>query len=254
MRAWILTIIIFTMLASTSTYAAATSYYADLQFSIDNSGKATVSGRTNFEGLKPGVYDTLTSKSGAYWLLNISPDAEFSEYIFSAQLPQNSKINYVKASSPFRIESVGDRLEVTVLGNSEKPYLLVQYSLENKRENNIILETALGLILVLAMITIIMLIIKKRRNFPAQTTENHKAENNSDMTEKIKKLPVRQAQIMKIIFKSGGSATQARIMQELKIPKSSLSRNIQALISKGLVQKDRYGMTNLLSIKREKEH
>jgi uncharacterized membrane protein len=233
---------------------ASSQYYADLEMALDGSGFLTISGRTNFEGLSPGVYENFTSKKAGYWLLNISPEAEFSNYIISLQMPPNCEINYLRASSQVRIESSGDRISLTFSGGSEKPYLIVQYKLRPYSKNLLIPALILGLSIV-ASIFVYLAIIKKKGPGRNSNESNLKVEHvkpeNPELNYKIKALPQRQAQILRILIREGGSATQARIMQELRIPKASVSRNIKALITKGLVHKERHGMTNMLFLKQE---
>ncbi|MBU2442886.1 MAG: winged helix-turn-helix transcriptional regulator, partial [Nanoarchaeota archaeon] len=56
-------------------------------------------------------------------------------------------------------------------------------------------------------------------------------------------------EIMRIIEKNKKPITQAALEKILKIPKSSLSRNIDSLVRKDIITKEGKGMSNVLFLK-----
>ena len=55
---------------------------------------------------------------------------------------------------------------------------------------------------------------------------------------------------MKLLIEKNKPLTQAQIRKELKLPKASTTRNINALELKGLITKEKIGITNLIKIKK----
>jgi len=55
---------------------------------------------------------------------------------------------------------------------------------------------------------------------------------------------------MNLLLKSKIPMTQNDIQRELGIPKASVSRNIRRLELKGLIEKEKIGMSNLIKIKK----
>lgn len=71
---------------------------------------------------------------------------------------------------------------------------------------------------------------------------------NSDLS--FKGLNDRQKNIINILIKSETGLTQTEIQKELGIPKASVSRNIRRLELKGLIEKEKIGMSNIIRIKK----
>jgi len=79
-------------------------YYADIEINVDDAGFVTINGQTNHPNLLIENSPIYTSKKQDYWLLNITLNEEFSEYVYSVDLPTSASINYIKSSGFFRIE------------------------------------------------------------------------------------------------------------------------------------------------------
>ena len=101
------------------------------------------------------------------------------------------------------------------------------------------------LILILSIILIIVLYVKKKNKFITDTTltKDSKQYNLSGLTD-------RQKKIMELLIERNRPLTQTEIQQELKIPKAAVSRNINSLEIKGLIEKEKIGMSNLIKIKK----
>ena len=81
-------------------------YYADVTINVDNSGFVTVDGITNHPDLLINNTELYTSKKQSYWLLNITKEDIFSDFIYSLTLPSGSSINYVKSSGSINRRSI----------------------------------------------------------------------------------------------------------------------------------------------------
>ena len=55
---------------------------------------------------------------------------------------------------------------------------------------------------------------------------------------------------MRLLIEKKRPLTQTVIQKELNIPKAAVSRNISSLELKGLVEKEKIGMSNLIRLKK----
>ncbi len=206
--------------------------YADVIFHVGNDGVVTISGNTNYEGFK-GTTNKLTSKQGDFWILNIT-SPNFEEFVYSIELPQNSVINYIKSDTPVRIEDKGS-IVVTSTGTKEKVNIVIQYSI-SKGNSNSLLTWIIGIIAIIVIVGIIYYI----KN-PKKPSTPEKELNRDLYTD-------RQLMILDYL-KEHGTVTQAHLEKDLNLPKSSLSRNIQTLVQKGIIFKETKGMSNVIGFK-----
>lgn len=208
--------------------------YADIKIDVTNSGLVTITGETDYQELLAQDSPDYTSKKGKYWVLNISINKKFSDLVYVLNLPENSKINYLKTPSLTRIED--EDKGISIIGTAQnKPFtLIVQYSIgQNKISTNF---TIVFLTIFLPISVLFILIKKKKRP---------KISFNKDS------LTQRQKQILKIVEKSRKPVTQARIEKISKLPKSSLSRNIESLVRKQVLKKEARGMSNIISLNKK---
>jgi uncharacterized membrane protein len=201
-----------------------TAYYADVEVYITRDGLVTIEGDTDYPKLLVRDSSDLTSKEGRYWLLNITFMQTFERYSYSIHLPKGSTINYMKMPSIARIDESGG---LTVSGTGDKlPFLiLVQYQLRPMTEHWYMFS--------LMLIPIIIYIGIRRA----------KAKPRIDMSS----LTDRQKQIVRLLQKSKGM-TQAALEQKTGLPKSSLSRNIDSLVRRGIITRVEKGMSNYISL------
>ncbi len=222
-------------------------YYADVSAILEPDGSAAISGASNHPLLSPrNTYD-FTSKKGQYWLFNISTAEPFSDFIFKVALPENSVINYVKAPSQVRISEENRRLTITGTGNDEPFSVQIQYYIGGSSEDwtfswALFLSGAAIFILVIIIITV--LLHRRARG----TGQGKKPEHAKEPAYNPDTLTERQKQILDIIKASNTVVTQAMIEREIKIPKSSISRNIDSLAKRGIIKKERRGMSNILTL------
>ena len=105
-------------------------YYADVEITVDDSGFITIDGITNHPDLLINNTELYTSKKQNYWLLNITKEDIFSDFIYSVVLPIGSSINYVKTSGSMRIEEEHGKLIINGFGQNKTFYIMVQYQVK----------------------------------------------------------------------------------------------------------------------------
>jgi uncharacterized membrane protein len=240
---WLAVVLACLLLLATS--AAAIDYYADIVIDVASDGTAEISGTTNHPALIEGKTSNLTSKKGEYWTLQLSPSETFSDYIFKVILPENADINYVKAPSQVRISEEGKRLVIIGTGSDQKLSILMQYSF-GAPEKNLLNELLLwfGPALGIIVLGLALLMLGNRKASQSNQQPDAKPSYNPDT------LTDRQSQILEIIKSGKGIVTQAMVEKAINIPKSSISRNIDSLARKGIISKDRRGMSNILTLKK----
>ncbi|HLC47143.1 MAG TPA: winged helix-turn-helix domain-containing protein [Candidatus Nanoarchaeia archaeon] len=227
-----------------SAQAFADTFYADSLISIDSAGMAIISGRTNHPALQAQTTDKLTSKKESYWTFNLSlPEDElFSDYVFTITLPEGSAINYVKAEN-FRIETGKNKITVTGTAKDSPFSVIIQYqaSAQSQKQWTYFIIGPVFLFFAVTMIYFTYLKFRQKQGMKEKTIPSPAYDPEL--------LTPRQQDIMKIIVESRKAVSQARICEQLDLPKSSVSRNIDALVRKGLLKKDRVGMSTMLSLK-----
>jgi uncharacterized membrane protein len=226
----------------------AVDYYADLTITVDFSGFVSIEGLTNYPNLTIQNTEKYTSKQQSHWLLNITKQEVFSEFVYDLTLPKGSSITYIKSSGSIRIEETLGNLIVRGFGENESLSVIIQYQTE-KRENSLLQENIIYLFLFLAIIIVciflLVLFLKEKKNKGIHPTVDTK-EPLGDM----KGLNHRQKQIMQILHERNTPLTQTDIQKELQIPKASISRNVRGLERKGLIEKEQIGMSNLIRLKK----
>lgn len=223
---------------------SAENYYADITIEVDSSGFVTIDGVTDHPDLLIKNTEIYTSKKQSYWLLNITKDDIFSEFIYVLTLPKGSSINYIKSSGFISIENKEGNLLVKGFGENESISILIQYQTEKLEENQIIKNDiilfSLLISIIILVIIMIFLLIK----------EKPKIDRSKDNNYNFKGLNNRQKEIMHLLIEKNTSMTQTEIQKELNIPKAAVSRNIRGLEIKGLIEKEQIGMSNLIRIKK----
>lgn len=246
MKKLLLTILL--MLFSISIVSA--QYYADVQIFVEDNGLVNVEGKSNYQSLlEIKQSDIHTSKKNGIWTLNITIDENFDNFVYELNLPKYSTISYLKTTPTFRITDNGDHLQLIGTGENQKFYILLQYKIDttkafvtdNMSTVNYIFYSIGVLIIIIGTLVILKLI--RMNNKKKKVTLNE---------EKIKVaysiLPQRQQDIIKLL-KKNDKMTQKQLEEIMEIPKSSISRNVQTLVVKGIVRKEQVGQTNYLSLK-----
>ncbi len=223
----------------------AQNYYADITIEVDSSGFVTIDGVTNHPDLLIKNTEIYTSKTQSYWLLNITKEDVFSDFIYDLTLPKGSSINYIKSSGFISIKEESGNLFIRGFGENESFFILVQYQTEKLNEGQIIeLDFIFVILISLIIILIIILVI-------VAIKERIKAEQPKSDINNYKGLNQRQKEIMNLLIEKNIPLTQTEIQKELNIPKAAISRNIRRLELKGLIEKEQIGMSNLIRIKKQ---
>jgi len=225
-------------------------YYADISITVDASGYVSIGGQTNYPNLTIQNTEMYTSKQQSYWLLNITKQEIFSEFVYDLTLPKGSSISYIKSSGSLRIEEDQGYLIVRGYGENESLSILIQYQIE-KQDNSVLQENIVYLLMLPAILIVSILLLyvvfkekKQKRTAPPSP-------QRIDSLPDLKGLNHRQKQIMQVLLKRNTPMTQTDIQKELQIPKASVSRNIRGLERKGLIEKEQIGMSNLIHLKKK---
>ncbi len=221
------------MLIALSNTAVAETFYGDIDIRVDERGLVTIEGETNYPSLKTKDSPEYTSKEGKYWILNISTERRFSALLYRIHLPKNTDINYLKLQRMGRIEHRPN--EIVIIGTAQEQPLeiIIQYSFNSYSSN----YAFLWIIIIPAIaIGLFLFLIKNKKN---------------KRKGPVHAIPLleRQKEIYSIIRKRG-EITQKELQQITGLPKSSLSRNIEALVRKDLIKKIDNGMTNIIMLKK----
>ena len=228
MKRWFVPL--FIALFSISAYSQ---LYADITFEVRDNGEVEINGNTNYDTFK-GVTNSLTSKQGELWLLNITSPV-FDEYLYEVILPKYSVINYIKANSQVRIEEKSGTITITATGSDKPIDIKIQYTID-KEERTASIVRLISAIVIIIIIGAVGYLIKK--NVKHTPKKELKRELYTD----------RQLTILDYLQKHG-TVTQAHLEKDLKLPKSSLSRNVETLVQKGVIFKEAKGMSNVIGFK-----
>ncbi len=243
----ILKLSIFTLFLFISCYpsVAAEEYYADLDIYVDKSGFVTIDGFTNYPDLLVENTEIYTSKEKSFWLLNITKYDFFSKFIFTLTLPEGTSINYIKSSGNIRIKEDQGNLVIEGFGENTNLSVLVQYQFEKYSESLGAYPVDINMVLIFIILVLIVLF------FIVYFKEMYKKSiNESKIPDSLKGLNKRQKDIMQLLLKNNIPMTQNDIQRELGIPKAAVSRNIQRLELKGLIEKEQIGISNLIRLKK----
>lgn len=247
------------------------SNYADISILVDNDGSVDINGITNYEKFKDiSNSDNYTYKNKEFWLLNITSQEIFEDFIFEVLLPENSQINYIKTTPKFRIENQENRIKVIGFGENKPIEIIIQYKIIKNNfqtENylsNFISSSIILLILFLFIYYLIKLKYRIIKNNPNNSNNLNNSKNSQNLNNSINGnnlnpisesinyliddisiFPKRQQDII-LILKEKKKITQKELELIMNIPKSSISRNVNTLISKRIIRKERIGNSNYL--------
>jgi uncharacterized membrane protein len=209
---------------------------ADLSFSIDNDGLVTVSGVTDYPSvLLPNDTYAYTTKNSQYWAFDINYPV-FNKFYFSVVLPKDYKINAIITSNKYLISSNNDRITVTGFGINESLNIKINYFKDQTTNTSFNFWLYFSGILLLLLVSIYFWLFLKKP----------KQKDKPNLT--YKNINQRQKNILNILIKEK-TVSQNKLLKILNIPKSSLSRNISSLESKGYIERKKSGLTYILKIK-----
>lgn len=208
-------------------FATAQDYYADVDINVEDNGLVSIEGNTNNPKLKVENTHNFTSKEGRYWVVNITIDDKFSDYIYHLNLPENSNVNYLKTPGFSRIEHSSSGLSVIGTGENQSFYVVAQYSLNYSNDNTNYLYL-FGILFLAAVVFVFAYYRKPKAALPPLTD--------------------RQKIIYNTVNKYKKPITQKEIEKKTALPKASVSRNIETLVQKGVLKKEVKGMSNVISV------
>jgi len=246
LRKYLLILVFFAILILSFNVSTAESYYADIQISVDNAGLVDIKGLSNHPDLLVENSDMYTSKKQSYWLVNITKNDTFEDYIYTLTLPKGALINHIKASGFRGIEEENGQLIVSGTGENEELSVVVQYQINQTSELYNFSDYAIIIFLLISILALTVLLIyflNKNKKAPS-----YKKDSKSEYS--FKGLSERQKEIVKLLINTKRPLTQTEIKNELEMPKAAVSRNVHSLEIKGIVEIEQSGMSNLVRLKK----
>jgi predicted transcriptional regulator len=204
-------------------------YYADVDIYVKENGLVSIEGITNHPSLSVEDVPDFTSKQGKFWTFNISL-SNFSDYVYRLHLPKGSLINYMNLPNIARIEHSEKHISIIGTAINKDFNIVVQYEINRENSKNYYF---LGIILILLLGVSYFFYNKKKKK---------KKVDIGSLTE-------RQKLIFDVLKKNKKPMTQKQIQNKLNLPKSSISRNINSMVRKGILGKNKIGISNKVFIK-----
>ena len=224
-------------------------YYADINIDVDDSGFVTIDGITNYPALLIEDTELYTSKNQSHWLLNVTKEEIFSDFVYSLTLPGGSSINYIKSSGSIRIEEDSGKLIVKGFGQNKSFSIVVQYHVEKATGSIDVAYISILLIIIIVVLIVVFLVVNKVVKKRADGKKDYEIKEEKTGYD-FSGLSDRQKKIMDLLIQKNRPLSQTAIQKELNIPKAAVSRNISSLELKGLVEKENIGMSNLIRLKK----
>lgn len=219
-------VLVLMLVCCVSSYAE---FYADVIFDISETGEVRITGNTNYEGFSE-ITNELTFKEGSNWTFILSTPV-FDEYVYSVKLPKNAKFSFVETDSQTQIEEDNGRIVITAAGIEKEILMVLEYRIETEEKT----KTAIYYLIGIIVLILIFIAVKKVLSKPNKKLDR-------------KRFTDRQWEIVSYLQKHG-TVTQAELEHELKLPKSSLSRNVETLVQKEVIFKETKGMSNAVGLK-----
>ena len=228
-----------------STFSFAQEYYADLTITVSPTGEVSLSGTSNHPDLNSRSTQEFTSKKGNIWTLGITAHEQFSEYIYTIKFPQGTQIIDLNLPSTYRLSTENNELVITGTGEKIPFFIDADYTI-NQTQNTGINS---GLFFILGIVIVFGTFLYFKSLTKNKSIE--KKEETKKFTFNKDALSERQLQIVEYLEKHNGKATQAELQKVTNLPKASLSRNLDGLERKEIIQKERKGMTMLIFFKNQ---
>jgi uncharacterized membrane protein len=236
-------------------------YFIEKEIILLDTGDAIIKGSTNLDVLNEihpisekieGVTSELTQKKGKYWLFSYNAQKAVSASFIRLTLPKGAAINYVKTPLTVSIASNDDSITITFSGEQKEVDIQLQYSITNESNES---NFSLFLISILAILLLGGLVLYLKAHKKVEPKNEESKESNSSLEINTEKLAIlrptlneSQLKIIDALLEKKGEASQTTILYMTALPKSSLSRNIELLAQKEIVQKFYNGTSNYLKI------
>jgi len=243
-------IILFVFFISIFSYplVCAENYYADIEINVDDSGVVDIEGISNHPDLLVKNSQLYTYKKQSYWLLNITKNEIFSDYIYVLTLPEGSKINHIKTSGFIGIEEESGKLIISGAGQNESLSVVVQYQVISNEQSSVDFIILSILVMSIIILTGLLLYFVFKNKQKGSVGSNIK--NDNEVEYSFKGLSERQKEIVQLLIDFKRPLTQVEIQKELDMPKAAVSRNVHSLEIKGLIEIEKIGMSNLIRLKK----
>ncbi len=216
-------------------------YYADIIIDLSDDGITQITGISNHPDFQNKITHEFTYKNKEIWELNILTLETFSEYVYQLTFPENTEIIDFNFSGTYRVSTENNKIIINGTSKNGNLYLNAKYKI-NYVDNDF--GYLFNIILLIIIITIIVFLnFEKLKAFLLKNKKNENINVNEDT------LTDRQKEIYKFLKDNNGSATQKQIQDKTNLPKASLSRNIASLEKKGIIIKERKGMSMLITLK-----
>jgi uncharacterized membrane protein len=223
-------------------------YYIDEEITISDNGDAYIEGSTNLDFLEDihpidekikGMTSELTTKKRKYWLIDLNPEKNVSAAFIKVNLPKGAEINYIKSPLSVSIASANDIITSTFSGQNKPADIKIQYSITREISNNLLL-TAFIILAIVAILSFAVIYFMKKKEFTKISLKKLEAIKPT--------LNETQIKIIDALLEKDGETNQTTIMYMTNLPKSSLSRNVELLAQKQIIQKFYDGTSNYIKI------
>jgi hypothetical protein len=239
---WSLTTLV--LLLATVALPSVAALYADVDIEVFADGKVRVDGTTNVPDLL-GESHAYTSKQGERWLVNVTTP-RLDVFAYRVRLPDGAEVNYVGGKNA-RLTTDGDRVLVSGSGEDAPLAIAVQYAIAATPSRLAWLPLAVTAVFLLALWFVVRgRVIRTRRSREATPVPTRESREGSGTPSYLEGLPERQREIVTLLRRADGRLTQRQVELALRLPKSSVSRNVEALRRRGVLEKAQLGMTNTL--------
>ncbi len=222
-------------------------YYLDEEITLKDNGDSEIKGTTNVDFLTEihpindnieGITPELTTKEGKYWLFLYDSKENLSASFIKISLPKGAVINHIKSQLSVNIATDNDVITATFFGDNEPVTIQIQYSLSNKEILDISLLHWLIFISLIAVVAIAVVYLSKNK-VRIDTKKLYTIKSTLNET---------QIKIIDTLLEKKGQASQTAIQYMTGIPKASLSRNIELLAQKEIIQKFYNGTSNHIKL------
>jgi len=232
------------------SYVSAEEYYADIEITVDENGVVDINGISNHPNLLVENSNLFTYKKKSYWLINITKEEIFTDYIFVLTLPKGAKVNHIKTSGFGGIEEESGKLVISGGGQNEELSIVVQYQInpivDEQSSFDLIILVILVMLIIILTILLIYFVFKNKQKESIES--NVQIIDNGEYS--LKGLTDRQKDIVQLLINVKRPLTQVDIQKELQMPKAAVSRNVHSLEIKGLIEIEKVGMSNLVHLKK----
>ena len=232
-------------------------YYAQLEIYVNNDGLTTIIGDTNIEHLM-NISDSadFTKKEGSDWTFFLSSnDVKLDFYSIKIFFPDNFKLLDISTDAQeYFISSDIAYLSTLHIGENEVVDIEIDYEI-NREEFSltpfmVILNSFFGIILLVILFGFLYKKYSRKKILIVDEKEHNELQEEEEVLVNsfdISIFPKRQRKILEILLIEK-RITQKDLEKKLKIPKSSLSRNLRRLEIKKLIRKESLGITNYIEL------